>query len=122
MALWFGPWMLDLNEDPKKQTHKNLAYEAYFLKAMGEDIRHYQPQIIFLDRDQDESVLRELMKNPDFRAEWEKFVPLPVNLGLLTNMFQVFIRKDFPEPTRVTRVIEDAVKAVSLNTPEAIPE
>ncbi len=122
MALWFGPWMLDLNEDPKKQTNKNLAYEAYFLKAMGEDIRHYQPQIIFLDRDQDESVLRELMKNPDFRAEWEKFVPLPVNLGLLTNMFQVFIRKDFPEPTRVTRVIEDAVKAVSLNTPEATPE
>jgi hypothetical protein len=122
MALWFGPWMLELNEDPKKQNPKNLAYQAYFLKAMGEDIRHYRPQIIFLDRDKDESVLRELMKSPDFRAEWETFVPLHVNLGLLSNMFQVFIRKDFPEPTRVTRAIEDAVKAVSLNQPPTTPE
>jgi hypothetical protein len=89
---------------------------------MGEDIRHYQPQIIFLDRDQDESVLRELMKNPDFRAEWEKFVPLPVNLGLLTNMFQVFIRKDYPEPAHVTQAIEDAVKTSSLNATPAASE
>jgi hypothetical protein len=120
--LWFGPWMLDLNENPKKQTPRNLAYQAYFLKAMGEDIRHYQPQIIILDRNQDESVLRELMKNPDFRAEWENFAPLPVNLGLLSNMFQVFIRKDFPEPEGVRQAIEDAVKASSLNATPAASE
>lgn len=119
---WFALWMMDFDKNPAQHAPKTLGYKNHFLSAMGEDIRHYRPQIIFLDRDKDESLLRELMKNPDFRAEWETFVPLHVNLGLLSNMFQVFIRKDFPEPTRVTRAIEDAVKAVSLNQPPTTPE
>ena len=119
---WFALWMMDFDQNPERHSPKTLGYQNHFLRAMGEDIRHYQPQIVFLDRNKGAALLETLTKNPDFRAEWETFVPLHVNLGLLSNMFQVFVRKDFPEPTRVTRAIEDAVKAVSLNQPPTTPE
>ncbi|MFM7631338.1 MAG: hypothetical protein ACKO43_05980, partial [Alphaproteobacteria bacterium] len=64
-----------------------------------------------------------ITKNPDFRIEWERFVPLPVNLGPFGNIFQVFIRKDFPQPTTVRDAIERAVQATEPTpTPPTTPE
>ncbi len=119
---WFALWMMNFDQNPNQHTPKTLGYRNHFLSAMGEDIRHYQPQIVFLDRNKGTALLQTLQQNPNFRTEWERFVPLPVNLGPFGDIFQVFIRKDFPEPTRVTRAIEDAVKAVSLNQSPTTPE
>ena len=121
-ATWFALWMMTFDQNPNQHTPKTLGYRNHFLSAMGEDIRHYQPQIVFLDRNKGTALLETLQQNPNFRTEWERFVPLPVNLGPFGDIFQVFIRKDFPEPTRVTRAIEDAVKAVSLNQSPTTPE
>jgi hypothetical protein len=120
---WFALWMMDFDKNPAQHTPKTLGYKTHFLNVMGEDIRHYQPQIVFLDHDKGAALLETLTKNPDFQTEWQKFVSLPVNLGPFADIFQVFIRKDFADPTAVKKAIETAAEeAQPTPTPEATPE
>ncbi|MFM7621848.1 MAG: hypothetical protein ACKO57_02590, partial [Alphaproteobacteria bacterium] len=120
---WFGLWMMAFDQNPDRHTPNTRAYQRYFLQAMGEDMRQHQPQIVFLDRNKGMALLETLTKNHDFRTEWERFVPLPVNLGPFGDIFQVFIRKDFPQPTTVHDAIERAVQATEPTpTPPTTPE
>ena len=120
---WFALWMMDFDQNPERHSPKTFGYKNHFLRATGEDIRHYQPQIVFLDRDKGAALLETLTKNPDFQTEWQKFFPLPVNLGPFGDIFRVFIRKDFPQPTTVRDAIERAVQATEPTpTPPATPE
>ena len=119
---WFALWMMTFDQNPNPHTPKTLGYRNHFLSAMGEDIRHYQPQIVFLDRNKGTALLETLQQNPNFRTEWERFVPLPVNLGPFGDIFQVFIRKNFSEPTTVRDAIERAVQATEPTPTPATPE
>ena len=102
MSLWFGSWVL---RSPQKDTStQSKVFENYFLKTVGEDMIHYQPQLVFLENvSKNKPLLTWLKKNPSFQKEWEAFVPLKENF---LDVFTVYIRRDIPNPEKVRHVIE----------------
>jgi hypothetical protein len=112
MSLWFLPWALD--PQTKTTSPQSKRFESYFLKAVGEDMAHYKPQLIFLEKTQkNQDILLWLKQNPWFKKEWAAFIPLQGDFGEFDNFFLVYMRRDLPDHEQVARVLEKTIKDFS---------